>query len=141
MTDAKGNIKICLQFMGSMATKVYTERNFTLDHSLRGHGDSSCLLKDKMIAEISEFDVAFVQEVAWWTNLGQRLDSPSSPSEWVSKMIPKMYYDSMHTFLTKLSQRTKTVFVVLGQIRANCKNKSECFVYLRPRVIECNKLQ
>eukprot|EP00956_Cyclotella_meneghiniana_P002114 scaffold2407_cov57-Cyclotella_meneghiniana.AAC.1 len=132
MTDVKGNITICHQFMGSMATKVYTEGNFSLDHSLRGHGDSSCLLQDEMIAEISDFDVAFVQEVSWWTALNKILVSPSSPLEWVSKMIPKMYYDSMRTFLTKISNRTKTVFV-LGQIGVNCKNKSKS--------VSCNGLE
>ena len=124
MTEAQSNITICLQFLGSMATKIYQEGNYTLDHSLRGHGDSSCLLRDDMIAGLNEFDVAFVQEVAWWTNLKNILDSPTSPSEWISKMVPMMYYDAMEALLSKLSQRTKTVFV-LGQTGVDCKNKSK----------------
>jgi len=56
-TDEKHNITFCHQFMGTIATKVYHEGNYTLDHSLRGHGDSSCLLEDSNIAAISSFDL------------------------------------------------------------------------------------
>lgn len=64
-TDEKYNITFCHQFMNTIATKVYYEGNYTLDHSLRGRGDSSCLLEDSNIAVISSFDLVFVQSVAW----------------------------------------------------------------------------
>lgn len=121
--DEKSNVTICHQFMGSMATKIYHRGNYTLDHSLRGHGDSSCLLSDEMIAEFHDFDLVFVQSVSWWTNLKNLLDSPTSPREWVSKMVPKMYYDAMNSLLSKISERSKTVFV-LGQIGVDCQNKT-----------------
>ena len=123
-TDAKGNITICHQFMGSMATQVYHEGNYTLDHSVRGHGDSSCLLHDEMIADLSRFDLVFVQTLAWWTNLNTHLGSPSSPSEWILKMTPTVYYDAVGNFLSEISQRTETVFV-LGQTGTKCRNKTE----------------
>ena len=66
VSEIASNITICYQFMGSMATKVYHEGSYTLDHSLRGFGDSSCLLREDMIANLNEFDVAVVQTVAWW---------------------------------------------------------------------------
>lgn len=122
-SEVKSNITICYQFLGSMAAKVYHDGNYTLDHSLRGHGDSSCLLRDKMIAELNEFDLAFVQTVAWWTRLPRILDAPTSPSKWVSKMLPTVYYDAVTTLLSKLSRQTKTVFV-LGQIGTKCVNKT-----------------
>ena len=121
--DTIGNITICYQFMGSMATQIYHEGNYTLDHSLRGHGDSSCLLQDEMIAELVEFNLVFVQTLAWWTRLGKILDSPTSPSDWVNEMLPKVYYDATGDFLTKLSQRTDTV-LVLGQTGTDCRNKT-----------------
>mmetsp|Transcript_32508 Transcript_32508/g.55393 ORF Transcript_32508/g.55393 Transcript_32508/m.55393 type:complete len:259 (+) Transcript_32508:2-778(+) len=123
MTDMKSNITMCHQFLGSMATKIYHEGNHTLDHSLRGHGDSSCLLHNKMIADISLFDVVFVQEVSWFTSVVRTLNSTTSPSEWISNMLPQMYYDAMSKFLSKISEKTKTVFV-LGQIGADCENKT-----------------
>jgi len=129
VNDVKSNITICYQFMGSMATKIYHEGIYTLNHSLRGFGDSSCLLHDESIAELNEFDVVFVQEVAWWTNLHNLLDSPTSPSEWVQKMVPTMYYDAMKVLLSKISQQTKTVFV-LGQTGIPpCVNKSESYCF------------
>ena len=63
-----------------------------------------------------------VQEVAWWTTLKHVLDSPTSPSERVSKMVPTMYYDAMEALISKISQQTKTVFV-LRQIGVNCKKR------------------
>jgi hypothetical protein len=122
-TDENYNITYCLQFMGSIATKVYHEGNYTLDHSLRGHGDSSCLLDDSNIAAIGSFDLVFVQSVAWWTQLGTHLDSPTSPKEWVDKMLPTVYYDAMKELLSKISKQTVTVFV-LGQVGVNCKEKT-----------------
>jgi hypothetical protein len=123
MLDAIGNITICHRFMGSMATKIYREGNFTLDHHLRGPGDSSCLLHDEMIVEFNEFDLAFVQGTAWFAGLPRVLNSSSSPFEWVSRMVPKVYYDAMNAFLSKVSRRTKTVFV-LGQTGTKCANKN-----------------
>ena len=123
MLDAKGNITICYRFMGSMATRIYREGNFTLDHRLRGHGDT-CLLHDEMIAEFDEFDLAFVQgSIVWYLGLPMKLNSSSSPFEWVQKKVPDVYYDAMDAFLSKVSQRTKTVFV-LGQSGTFCANKS-----------------
>jgi hypothetical protein len=124
-TDEKYNITFCHQFMGTIATQVYHQGNYTLDHSLRGHGDSSCLLEDSNIAVISSFDLVFVQSVAWWTDLGRILDSPTSPKEWVEKMLPTVYYDAMKELLTKVSgnKTTETVFV-LGHIGVDCKEKT-----------------
>jgi len=123
LIDMESNITICYQFLGSMATKIYQERNFTLDHSLRGYGDSSCVLHDQMIAEFNEFDLVFVQSVAWWLNLKRVLNSDTSPMEWVAKMTPIMYYDAMRDLLSKISQETQTVFV-LGQTGVGCINKT-----------------
>ena len=124
MLDAKDNITICYRFMGSMATRIYREGNFTLDHRLRGQGDSSCLLHDEMIAEFDEFDLAFVQgSIVWYLGLPMKLNSSSSPFEWVQKTIPDLYYDAMDAFLSKVSHRTKTV-IVLGQTGTLCANKS-----------------
>jgi hypothetical protein len=122
-TDEKHNITFCHQFMGTIATKIYHEGNYTLDHSLRGHGDSSCLLEDSNIAVVNSFDLVFVQSVAWWTSLGTLLDSPTSPKEWVEKMLPTVYYDAMKELLTKISGKTETVFV-LGHIGVDCKEKT-----------------
>ena len=122
-TDEKHNITFCHQFMGTIATKVYHEGNYTLDHSLRGHGDSSCLLEDSNIAAISSFDLVFVQSLAWWTGLGTVLDSPTSPKEWVEKMLPTVYYDAMKELLTKISGKTETV-LVLGHTGVNCTEKT-----------------
>jgi hypothetical protein len=121
-TDEKHNITFCHQFMGTIATKRYHEGNYTLDHSLRGDGDSSCLLEDSNMAVINSFDLVLVQSVAWWTNLGTHLDSPTSPKEWVDKMLPTVYYDAMKELLTKISEKTETVFV-LGHIGVDCKEK------------------
>ena len=124
MLDAIGNITICHRFMGSMATKIYRQGNFKLDHRLRGYGDSSCLLHDKMIVEFDEFDLAFVQgSVAWFAGLPENLNSSSSPFEWVERMVPELYHDAMDTYLSKVSRRTKTVFV-LGQTGTSCANKN-----------------
>ena len=123
-TDAQSNITICRQFLCSMATTVYSEGNFTLDHALRGKGDSSCLLQDEMMEQLTGFDLVFVQSLTWWTNLPTILDSPSSPMEWVAGMVPTMYYDAMKLILTKLSRSTKTV-LVLGQTGVDCADKTE----------------
>ena len=64
-TDVQANITICKQLLGSMATQIYHEGNYTLNHSMRGHGNSLCLLQEKVIAKLGTFDVAFVQSVAW----------------------------------------------------------------------------
>ena len=139
LTDIQDNITLCFQFMGNMASNVYHEqinsaeknstgglnvRNYTLDIALLGHGDSSCLLRDDMIADLAEFDVVFVQSVAWWVSLKTKLSSATSPEEWVLKMTPVVYYDALNAFLTKISKRTQTVFV-LGQIGSDCQNKTE----------------
>lgn len=122
-TDERHNITFCHQFLGTIATKKYHEGNYTLDHSLRGHGDSSCLLEDQNIAEIVSFDLVFVQSVAWWTALGTRLDSPPSPKKWVDKMLPAVYYDAMKELLTKISEKAETIFV-LGHVGVDCKEKT-----------------
>lgn len=122
-TDEKHNITFCHQFLGTIATKKYHEGNYTLDHWLRGEGDSSCLLEDSYMAVIRSFDLVFVQSLAWWTNLGTHLDSPTSPKEWVDKMLPTVYYDSMKELLTKISEKAETIFV-LGHIGVDCKEKT-----------------
>ena len=125
MLDVQSNITICYRFMGTVATRIYHEGNFTLDHHLRGDGDSSCLLHDEMLAESDKFDVAFIQgSIPWYVNLPRELNSSSSPFEWVQKMVPIVYRDAMDALLSNISQRTKTVFV-LGQIGMGCANKSE----------------
>ena len=48
--------------------------------------------------------------------------SSSSPFEWVERMVPELYHDAMDTYLSKVSRRTKTVFV-LGQTGTQCANK------------------
>jgi hypothetical protein len=83
------------------------------------------MLHKKMIAELNDkFDVLFVQSLAWYTDLGRALDSPKSPSTWVSTVVPTLYYDAMVSFLSKVSRRTKTI-LVLGQVGTNCKDKTE----------------
>ncbi len=133
MVDGKSNITLCYQFMGSMATKIYHEGNYTLDHHLRGHGDSSCLLRNKMITEFNNFDLLFVQNHAWYISLGRYLDSPMSPSAWVSTIIPELYHDAMGSFLSKVSQRTKTI-LVLGQVGTDCANKVEPEPFIRENI-------
>lgn len=125
MVDGPSNISICYQFMGTMATKIYHEGNYTLDHSKRGDGDSSCMLQDTMIDELNtKFDVLFVQNMAWYIGLGNKLDSPTSPSTWVSTVVPTLYHDAMGSFLSRVSRRTKTI-LVLGQVGTNCTDKLE----------------
>ena len=125
MLDAESNITICYRFMGSMATRIYNEGNFTFDHHLRGHGDSSCLLLDEILAEFDKFDMAFIQgSIAWYGGIPQLMSSSSSPYHWIRKIIPIVYHDAMDALLTEVSQRTKTVFV-LGQIGTNCTDRSE----------------
>lgn len=117
-----------------MATKVYQEGNYTLDHRKRGHGDSSCMLHKKMIAQLNDkFDMLFVQSLAWYTDLGRALDSPKSPSTWVSTVVPTLYYDAMVSFLSKVSRRTKTI-LVLGQVGTNCKDKTEPEAFHRENI-------
>jgi hypothetical protein len=123
MIDDTSNTTICRQFMGSMATKIYQQDNFTLDHSLRGDGDTSCLLDDEMIYILGGFDLVFVQGVVWFANLPLQLKSQSSPKEWVQSMVPVLYRDAMEGLLTKLSKRTKTV-ITLGQVGSDCINKT-----------------
>jgi hypothetical protein len=125
MVEVQSNITICYRFMGSMATQVYHEGNFTFDHHLRGKGDSSCLLRDRMLAELSQFDMAFIQgSMAWFGGLVKQLNSSSSPYDWLQEMVPTIYRDAMDALLTEVSQRTKTVFV-LGQTGTKCTNRSE----------------
>eukprot|EP00571_Detonula_confervacea_P010086 CAMPEP_0172305960 /NCGR_PEP_ID=MMETSP1058-20130122/7151_1 /TAXON_ID=83371 /ORGANISM="Detonula confervacea, Strain CCMP 353" /LENGTH=384 /DNA_ID=CAMNT_0013017721 /DNA_START=226 /DNA_END=1377 /DNA_ORIENTATION=+ len=123
-TDAEDNITMCQQFLATMATKIYHEGNYTLDHSLRGSsGDTSCLLRDGSIDKLAEFDYAFVQSLAWWTSLSKLLDSSTSPRKWVDKMVPIVYYDAINSLLSRLSGRTKTFFV-LGHTGTRCNNKT-----------------
>jgi hypothetical protein len=124
MHDVKGNITLCHRFMGSISRGPIIEHNYTLNHSLRGHGDSSCLLHDTMIQQMSQFDLVFAQgSVMWFAGLPALLNSTSSPMEWISKKLPLLYHDAMEGLLSKLSQRTKTVFV-LGQGGLLCANKT-----------------
>lgn len=87
------------------------------------------MLRNPIAAELGEFDTVFVQSVAWWTNLRNKLDSPTSPKDWVIKMLPTMYYDAIGSLLSKISRQTKTV-LVLGHIGVRCKNKTEPEPYL-----------
>ena len=133
MIDGQSNITLCYQFMGSMATKIYREGNYTLDHHLRGFGDSSCLLHDEMVTEFNNFDLLFAQNIAWYAGLGRYFDSPTSPSTWVSTIIPELYHDAMGSFLSKVSQRTKTI-LVLGQVGSNCVDKIEPEPFIRENI-------
>ena len=124
--DAKSNATICHRFMGFMSTRVYREGNFKLNRPLLGAhlSDQSCLLHDNMIDELVKFDLVFVQgSIAWFSGLPLKLNSTSSPDQWVAKMLPLVYYDAMDALLSKISQQTKTVFV-LGQTGTSCANKS-----------------
>lgn len=124
MHDVKGNITLCHRFMGSISRGPIIEHNYTFNHSLRSNGDSSCLLHNTMIQQMSQFDLVFVQgSVMWFAGLPELLNSPSSPREWISKKLPLLYHDAMEGLLSKLSQRTKTVFV-LGQGGLLCANKT-----------------
>jgi len=129
----EGNITICDQFMGSAATKIYHEGNFTLDHSKRGHGDSSCLLREENLNDMGKFDLVIIQSISWWTNLANNLGSSESPPQWVNKMIPTIYYDTMEVLLSSVSQHAKTV-LVLGQIGTRCKNKTAPEPYLVEKI-------
>ena len=123
--DPIGNITICRQFMGTMATQVYHEGNYTFNLTeVSGHGDTSHLLQDEMIDEIAEFDLVFIQGVAWFAGMQRTFDSPTSPSEWLWELIPKLYRDVMESLLRKLSHRTKTI-LVLGQSGTACRNKTD----------------
>jgi hypothetical protein len=124
MIDDIGNITICYQSMGSMCTKMYREGNFTLVHSLRGFGDTSCLLYDKLTHKLIEFDLVFVQGITWWQGLPRLLNSTTSPFDWVSELVPTVYKDAMGKLLSNLSGKTKTV-LVLGQVGTECLNKTE----------------
>ena len=96
MLDAESNITICFRFMGSMATRIYNEGNFTFDHHLRGHGDSSCLLLDEILAEFDKFDMAFIQgSIAWYGGIPQLMSSSSSPYHWMQKILPIVYHNTM----------------------------------------------
>lgn len=122
-TDKPSQITICMQFTGSMASQVYHEGNYTLDHSLRGLGDSSCVLKPRMLKKFGTFDLVFFQSLAWYAGLPMKLDSETSPLAWVEGMLPKLYYDSIQPILSELSRHTKTV-LVLGHIGTDCQNKT-----------------
>jgi len=77
-----------------------------------------------MIDELVKFDLVFVQgSIAWFSSLPLKLNSTSSPDQWVGRMLPLVYYDAMDALLSKISQQTKTVFV-LGQTGTSCANKS-----------------
>jgi hypothetical protein len=125
MHDVKSNITICHQYMGVIATKVYHEGNYVIDHpKLHGNASSSCILHDDMIDEIAQFDLVFVQgSVAWYTNLPLNFNSTSSPLKWVTKMLPVIYYDAMEALLSKISQRTKTVWS-MEHAGLGCKNRT-----------------
>jgi hypothetical protein len=124
MRDALGNITICFQPMGSMSTQVYKKGNYTLVHSLRGLGDTSCLLYSKLTHQLIDFDLVFVQGITWWQGLPHVLNSTTSPFEWVSELVPTVYKDAMGTLLSHLSGKTKTV-LVLGQVGTVCSGKTE----------------
>jgi hypothetical protein len=124
MVDELSNIKICYQHMGTMATKMYLDGNYTLVHSSKIDGDTSCLLYDKTIAEFSKFDLVFVQGVVWWAGLPKVLNSTTSPFDWIAGIVPTVYKDAMGALLSKISQRTKTI-LVLGQVGTSCRNKTE----------------
>ena len=122
MYDIKGNITLCYRFMGYIAIGPIIEHNYTLNHQFGGQGDSSCLLNDTMMQQMNQFDLAFVQgSVMCFARLPALLNSTSSPMEWISKKLPLLYHDAMEGLLSKLSQRTKTVFV-LGQGGLRCVN-------------------
>ena len=134
MLDRLSNITICYQFQGTMATKIYREGNYTLDHHKRGHGDSSCMLHDTMTAELNtNFDVLFVQNIAWYAGLPREMDSPNSPSAWVSTVVPTLFHDAMGAFLSKVSRRTKTI-LVLGQVGTKCKDKDEPETFIQENI-------
>jgi hypothetical protein len=96
MLDSESNITICFRFMGSMATRIYHEGNFTFDHHLHGHGDSSCLLCDKILAKFDKFDMAFIQgSIAWYGGIPQLMSSSSSPYHWMQKILPIVYHNTM----------------------------------------------
>ncbi|KAL3804530.1 hypothetical protein HJC23_002569 [Cyclotella cryptica] len=124
MIDELSNIEICYQTMGTMAAKMYREGNYTLVHSSRIDHDTSCLLYDKLIAELSKFDLVFVQGVAWWAGLPSVLNSTTSPSDWVAGLVPTVYRDAMGALLSKISQKTRTI-LVLGQVGTICKYKTK----------------
>jgi hypothetical protein len=48
--------------MARLATKIYHERKYIIDHpTLHGINSSSCILHDNMIDEITQFDLVFIQ--------------------------------------------------------------------------------
>lgn len=123
-TDTPSKMTICFQFLGSMATHIYSDGNYTLDHSLRPEGDSSCLLSNPMMKRMKRYDVVFVQSLAWYVAIPSVLKSDTCPEAWAETVLPQLYADSMQALLSKLSQSTKTVFV-LGHIGTDCANKTE----------------
>jgi hypothetical protein len=119
MKDTIGNITICFQVMLAMLTQEYPEGNLTL---VRGfEGDTSCVLE--LTAELSDYDLVFVQGMVWFQSLAYRQHS-SSPFGWVTELVPFVYKDAMGKLLSDLSEKTKTV-LVLGQIATACWNKTE----------------
>ena len=111
--------------MGNMATQVYQEGNFTLNLTETSrHGDTSYLLQDKTLNRIAEFDIVFIQGVAWFAGIATAFDSPTSPRKWIHEILPQLYRDAMEVILSKLSYRTKTI-VVFGQTGSSCRNKTK----------------
>ena len=133
-TDPIGNITICRQFMGRMATQVYQEGSYILNLTeISGQGDTSYLLQDEMLDQIAEFDLVFIQGVVWFAGIQRVFESPTSPAEWIHELLPKLYRDVMEVILSKLAYRTKTI-VVLGQSGTTCINKTEPEPYYPDRI-------
>ena len=121
--DVVANITVCRQFMGTMATHIYTDGAYRLNHTRRGHGDSSCILRPSSLTTLASFDIVLVQSLAWWTNLPNHLDSKESPKAWVASMLTTVYTDALRALLIPLSKLTKTVFV-LGQTGQKCEDRT-----------------
>ncbi|KAL3767684.1 hypothetical protein ACHAWO_004386 [Cyclotella atomus] len=123
MTDTIGNITICHQPMTTMATQNYKEGDFTFEFTQESR-DTSCLLSDEFTHQLTGYDLVFVQGIAWWQGLPRRLNSTTSPSEWILELVPTVYKDAMGKLLSNLSAKTKTV-LVLGQVGTACLGKTE----------------
>ena len=121
--DVVANITVCRQFMGTMATHIYTDGAYRLNHTRRGHGDSSCILRPSSLTTLASFDIVLVQSLAWWLNLPTLLDSKESPKAWVASMLTTVYTDALRALLIPLSKLTKTVFV-LGQTGQKCHDRT-----------------
>ncbi|KAL3773398.1 hypothetical protein ACHAWO_003689 [Cyclotella atomus] len=130
MIDQIGNVTICYQFMGSMATKVYRDGNYTLDlkdykleFSFMAERETSFLLEDETINDLAVFDIVFIQGVAWFAGIPGFYNSPTSPRKWIDEILPELYRDVWEVLLTKLSDKTKVV-LTLGQTGTSCENKT-----------------